>query len=130
MWLAIPNACWHGRLGAVAATTLVLSYESPCCSVCFGSDMADIPLQLATLLGKDVVRLRKVDGQPPRVAVIDVISAITGKDARHAAEQLRRLIAQYPDLDTDIRAVRLQDARGRKGPKETPVAGIKGIVKI
>ena len=92
--------------------------------------MVDIPVQLATLLGKSVVRIRKLDGQPPRVAVIDVISAITGKDARHAAEQLRRLIAQYPDLDTDIRAVRLQDARGRKGPKETPVAGIKGIVKI
>ena len=81
--------------------------------------MADIPLQLATLLGKSVVRIRKLDGQPPRVAVIDVISAITGKDARHAAEQLRRLIAQYPDVETDFRAVKLPDARGRKSPQAT-----------
>ena len=93
-----------------------------------GSDMVDIPVQLATLLGKSVVRIRKLDGQPPRVAVIDVISAITGKDARHAAEQLRRLIAQYPDVETDFRAVKLPDARGRKGPQATPVVGIKGIV--
>jgi len=29
---------------------------------------------------------RNSDGTPPRVSVTDVVSAITGKDARHSAE--------------------------------------------
>ena len=66
-----------------------------------GSSGDDIPTQLATLLGKEVVQIRKTEETPPRVSVIDVISAFVGKDARHAAEQLRRLVAQYPEVDSN-----------------------------
>ncbi len=88
-----------------------------------GSSEDDIPTQLATLLGRDVVRIRKTDATPPRVSVIDVISMFTAKDANQAAEQLRRLIAQYPDVKANCTYVKVPDARGRKGQKETPVAG-------
>ena len=83
--------------------------------------MADILLYL---------QIRKTDETPPRVSVIDVVSAITGKDARHAAEQLRCLIAQYPDVDSNCVHVKFPDARGRKGQKDTPAACVKGIVEI
>ena len=95
-----------------------------------GSSGDDIPVQLAALLGKTSVRIRKTDEMPPRVSVIDVISAITGKDARHSAEQLRRLLDQYPDVDSNCVHVKFLDARGRRGQKETPAACAKGIVEI
>ena len=78
----------------------------------------DIPAQLAALLGRKTVRIRKTGEAPPRVSVIDVVSAITGKDARHAAEQLRRLVAQYPDVDSNCVHVKFPDSRGRKGQKD------------
>ena len=46
--------------------------------------MADIRPQLAMLLGKDVndiANIRKTSEVPPRVSVIDVTVAITGKSA-------------------------------------------------
>ena len=54
--------------------------------------MADIRPQLAMLLGKeakDIVNIRKTSEVPPRVSVIDVTMAITGKNRNHAAEDLR-----------------------------------------
>ena len=90
----------------------------------------DIPAQLAALLGRKTVRIRKADGKPPLVSIIDVISAITGKDGRHAAEQLRRLAAQYPDVDSTCVHVKFTDARGRKGQKDTPAACVKGVIEI
>ena len=82
----------------------------------------DIPTQLAALLGKKkkVAQIRKTDETPPKISVIDVISAVTGKDARHAAEQLRRLVAQYPDVDSHCVHVKFPDSRGRRGQKDTP----------
>ena len=56
----------------------------------------DIPTQLGTLLGREIARIRKTDQTPPRVSVIDVVQAITGKDARHAAEDVRGLCSSDP----------------------------------
>ena len=64
-----------------------------------GSSGDDIPAQLAALLGKTSVRIRKTNEMPPRVSVIDVISTITGKDARHAAQEVRSRCSQYPEVD-------------------------------
>ena len=92
----------------------------------------DIPTQLAALLGKKkkVAQIRKTDETPPKISVIDVISAVTGKDARHAAEQLRRLVAQYPDVDSHCVHVKFPDSRGRRGQKDTPASGVRGVVEI
>ena len=62
------------------------------------SSVDDIPTQLAALLGKEVKQIRKTDEKPSRVSVIDLISIITGKVSRHAAEQLQRLIGHYPEV--------------------------------
>ena len=90
----------------------------------------DIPMQLAALLGHKIVRIRKTAETPPRVSVIDVISAITGKDTNHAGEQLRRLVARYPDVNSNCVNVKFPDARGRRGQKDTAAASVKGIVEI
>ena len=59
----------------------------------------DIPTQLGTLLGREIARIRKTDQTPPRVSVIDVVQAITGKDARHAPEDVRGLCSSDPEVD-------------------------------
>ena len=41
---------------------------------------------------KDIANIRKTSEVPPRVSVIDVTMAITGKDRNHAAEDLRLII--------------------------------------
>ena len=51
------------------------------------------------LLGRDIARIRKTSQTPPKVSVIDVVQAITGKDARHAAEDVRSLCSSYPEVD-------------------------------
>ena len=51
----------------------------------------DVPTQLAALLGRDIARIRKTNQTPPRVSVMDVVQAITGKDAGHASEDVRSL---------------------------------------
>ena len=43
------------------------------------------------LLGRDIARIRKTNQTPPKVSVIDVVQTITGKDAKHAAEEVRGL---------------------------------------
>ena len=86
----------------------------------------DIPAQLAALLGRKAVRIRKTDETPPRVSVIDVVSAITGKDANYAGEQLRRLVARYPDVNSNcvnVKFVKFPDYRGRRGRKNANHAG-------
>ena len=59
----------------------------------------DVPTQLAALLGREIARIRKTNQTPPKVSVIDVVQAITGKDARHAAEDVRSLCSSYPEVD-------------------------------
>ena len=56
----------------------------------------DIHTQLAVLLGRQTVHIRKTDEDPPRISIIDVIAAVTGKDKNQAAEDLRRFAARHP----------------------------------
>ena len=62
------------------------------------SSADDIPTQLAVLLGRQTVHIRKTDEDPPRISIIDVIAVVTGKDKNQAAEDLRRLTARHPDV--------------------------------
>ena len=66
--------------------------------------MADIRPQLATLLGKeatDIGDIRKTDEVPPRVSIIDVTMAITGKNRNQAAITFARLQNDYPEVTTN-----------------------------
>ena len=62
------------------------------------SSADDIPTQLAVLLGRQTVHIRKTDEDPPRISIIDVIAVVTGKDKNQAAEDLRRLTARHPGV--------------------------------
>ena len=89
--------------------------------------MDDICKQLAAAVGEDVQQVRKTAEVPPRVSVIDVLTAITGHDRNVAASDLRRLVAKYPDLRDKVDfEYQFQGARQRK----TPVAGVGAIVEI
>ena len=57
----------------------------------------DVPRQLAALLGKEAIRIRRTDENPPRVSVIDVTMAVSGGSQHDAAKSLRRLCDQYPE---------------------------------
>ena len=92
--------------------------------------MADTLQRLSTLLGRDIRVIRRTNDTPPRVSVIDVAVAITGKDARKAAQDVVFVKERYPDVAASIGLARFADARGRKGQKDTPVAHTRGCVEI
>ncbi len=50
----------------------------------------DVPTQLAALLGYPIKRIRITDEVPPRISVIDLATAITKKDANHAAQDAQK----------------------------------------
>ena len=56
----------------------------------------DIPAQLAALLGRDAVQIRKTDESPPRISIIDVARAITGHNADYSSLAVRNVCDQYP----------------------------------
>ena len=85
-----------------------------------------MPTQLAALLGREVVNIRKTDENLPRVSVIDVIAAIVGKSQDHASKHLRRIYERYGEVRTNCPDFRF---RGR-GQRDTPVTGVRGIVDI
>lgn len=91
-----------------------------------GSSGDDIPKQLAALLGRETVRIRKTDETPPRISVIDVVQAITGKDARHAAQEVRAICSRYPEVDQILVHFLF---RGQ-GQRRTYVTSVRGIVEI
>ena len=78
----------------------------------------DIPVQLATLLGKPTVRIRRTDEVPPRVSIIDVVAAITSHSQSNSALTFARLKEEYPDVVVNCSEARFPDARGRRGQKE------------
>ena len=58
----------------------------------------EVPTQLAALLGREAVRIRKTDEMPPRISVIDVVEAITGQAKHNAGKTLDRIKASYPEV--------------------------------
>lgn len=89
--------------------------------------MDDVCKELAKAVGADVQQMRKTTECPPRVAVIDVLIAITGHSRRVAAKDLRRLVAKYPELSGKIDFdFKFAGERQRK----TPVAGVAAIVEV
>ena len=86
---------------------------------------AELGHQLAVLLGRHGPQnIRKTDGNPPRISVIDVVMAITGQDANHAARDFRRVKEQYPEVNPTWVNFKFSG----RGQKNTPVADVRGIV--
>ena len=91
----------------------------------------DVRARLAELLGRPVARVgkvRKTDENPPRISVIDVISAITGQTGANAGHYYGRLQDAHPDVCSICTNVKFTDTKGRKGQKNTPVTDVRGIV--
>ena len=86
----------------------------------------DIPTQLAALLGRATIRIRKTDETPPKISVIDVVQAMTGKDARHAAQEVRTMCSHYPEADQILVHLLFPG----KGQRKTPVSSVRGIVEV
>ena len=66
------------------------------------------------------------------ITLVDEVCRLRGlqKDARQAALQLRRLVTQYADVDSNCIHEKFPDPRGRKNKKDTPAACVKGVVEI
>ena len=58
--------------------------------------------------------------------MIDVVQAIAGKDARHAAEDVRSLCSSYPEVDGIFVHLRFPG----RGQRDTHVVDVRGIVEI
>ena len=69
---------------------------------------------------------RKTDEVPPRISIIDVITVITGKSTRHAAEQLGRLVGRYPEVAANCGLLKFPGRRQR----DTAITDAKGIVEV
>ena len=89
-------------------------------------DPPGIQQQLSSLLGREVKQVRKTDEQPPRLAVYDVISAVTGMTGNHAGEAYRDLAARFPEVHGNGVNFKFPG----RGQRNTPVAGVRGIVEI
>ena len=63
---------------------------------------------------------------PPRISVIDVSIAVTGKTHHDAAQDFRRLLTQYPEVGTNCSHFKFP-GQGQRG---TPVTDAKGIIDI
>ena len=88
----------------------------------------DIPTRLAALLGRETVQLRKTDETPPRISVLEVGGAVTGKNAKKAAQDVGFVQERHPDVTQILGHVKFPDSKGRKGQRDTPVADVQGIV--
>ena len=73
--------------------------------------------ELAVALGratKDLPFIRKNGDRPPRVSIIDVAMAVTGKNGNDAAEAVRAVLRCNPDLKGKSLRVDFPDRLGRQ----------------
>ena len=66
------------------------------------SSRDDVPTQLATLLGRRVVSIRKTSETPPRISAVDVVEAITGKTKKNARNSLDCVRERYPEVARNL----------------------------
>ena len=83
-----------------------------------------IPAQLAALLGHPVKRIRITDETPPRISVIDVATAITGKHVRNAARDVLFIQEKHPEVFQKLSHFRFPG----QGQRSTPVTCATGLI--
>ena len=77
----------------------------------------NVPTQLAALLGREVVRVRKTDETPLRVSVIDAVMSFSGGSQHDATGSLRRLSDQYPEVGPDWPHFKFKGKAGGRGTR-------------
>ena len=90
------------------------------------SSGGDILAQLAALLGKEAVRIRKTEEERPRISVIDVATLVTGKDARKAAQDVGFVKNRYPEVAQNLGLFKFSG----RAKQNTPVATCRGVVEL
>lgn len=89
--------------------------------------MADIPQELATLLGRPgAVNIRRTDEHPPRLSAIDVSILVTNKDARKTAQDIGYVKERFPEVARNLGLYKFPGRRQR----ETPVVNIRGAIEL
>ena len=86
----------------------------------------DVPTQLAALLGRELVQIRKTSETPPRISAVDVVEAITGKTKNNARNSLDCVKNRYPEVARNLSYFRFPG----RGQRETSVVDVRGIVEI
>ena len=94
---------------------------SRCVAVCapFAREGAFVPVLC-------LVRIGKTGETPPKISVIDVVQAMTGKDARHAAQEVRTMCSHHPEVDQIL----VHFLFPGQGQRKTPVTSVRGIVEV
>ena len=90
------------------------------------SSGGDILAQLAALLGKEAVRIRKTEEERPRISVIDVATLVTGKDARKAAQDVGFVKNRDPEVAQNLGLFKFSG----RAQRNTPVATCRGVVEL
>ena len=90
------------------------------------SSADDIPTQLAALLGYPIKRIRITDEEPPRISVIDLATAITKKDANHAAQDVGYVTDRHPEVTQILGDFKFCG----QGQEKTPVTDLRGAVEL
>jgi hypothetical protein len=87
--------------------------------------ISDLMASLSQLSDGAVRSIRKTGGDPPRVSVLDVISAVTG-DANNASHVYARLREQFPEVQSLCTNFHFAG----RGQRETPVCCVRGAVTL
>jgi hypothetical protein len=98
-----------------------------CSEIEYEPELVSLPGGLAELLGRtELPKIRKVPGKQ-LLTLADIGSALTNKDARHAAEDLRITISRYVDLDEKLVLVHFS-CPGRQ-PVNVRVGNLAAVVE-
>ena len=78
----------------------------------------------------DLSQLRKTNETPPRVSVYDVIHLLFGISANKASRTFGRMLKLFPEMRGAVNPLWVNCKFPGPGQRETPVADVRGIVRI
>ena len=70
--------------------------------------ISDLMASLSGLIDGAVRGIRKTSEDPPRVSVLDVISAVTGLDSSNSASYFNRFGEQFPEVSASCNPYKYQ----------------------
>ena len=88
--------------------------------------ISDLMASLSQLSDGAVRGIRKTSEDPPRVSVLDVISAVTGIDSGNSSNCYNRLREQFPEVCTFCSLFKFPG----RGQRDTPITCVRGAVTI
>jgi len=88
--------------------------------------IVDLMATLSQLSDGAVRGVRRTTEDPPRVSVLDVISAVTGLDSGNSSNCYNRLREQFPEVSSLCSLFRFPG----RGQRDTPITCVKGVVTV